>query len=210
MAFTIIRKTINGRYGPCYTTGRARTIDHILLHHTASGGSGGHGGADAVWTYWYNAKPGSRTSANYVVGKDGSILECVQPTDTAWHAGTDEWNARSIGIEIVNLGNGRDPYPDKQVQAVAWLCRKLMKRFPVIDVAPLSVHDGHQRLGDIWEHAEVMGGKVDMSANFPWKRLYQYIKTPPLTLTGRTIDVPVPKRRPWWWKYLTRFVARTK
>lgn len=206
----IIKKTLVGRYGPCYTSGRIRTADHILLHHTASGGSGGHGGADAVWNFWWGMVPGTRASANYIVGKDGSIIEAVPPQHTAWHAGTTEWNARSIGIEIVNWGNGTDPFPEKQVQAVASLCRYLMGRFPAIDVKPLTTVDGHQRLGDIWEHEAVMPGKIDMRANFPWKKLYSYIVSPPIAVTGSVLKVPVPKVKPGWWAKLREYMKRPK
>lgn len=202
---TIIKKPLVGKYGPCWTPGRYRIADHILLHHTASGGSGGHGGADAVWSYWYGVAPGNRTSANYIVGKDGSIIEAVAPGNTAWHAGSSEWNARSIGIEIVNRGNGTDPYPDVQLKSVAWLCRYLIGKYPVIDVKPLQVVDGHQRLGDIWEHSEVCPGKIDMSKNFPWQRLYNY-----MTLTGAVVRVPVPVKKPAWWAKLQAYLKRTK
>jgi len=206
---TIIRKQLVGKYGPCYTSGRNRTLDHILLHHTASGGSGGHGGADAVWNFWYGMQPGNRASANYIVGKDGSIVEAVRPQDTAWHAGTSEWNARSVGIEIVNWGNGKDPFPDVQLKAVAWLCKYLMKKYPAIDVKPLTTVGGHQRLGDIWEHEEIMAGKIDMRANFPWQQLYNLITAP--ALTGRVAKVPIPKVLPKWWKkYLRPYLKRVQ
>ena len=60
-----------------------------------------------------------------------------------------------------------------------------MAKYPVIDVKPLTVVDGHQRLGDIWEHSDVCPGKIDMSANFPWQRLYNYIADPKLNVKVR-------------------------
>ena len=204
----IIRKPLIGKYGACYTAGRTRAVDHILLHHTASGGSGGHGGADAVWNFWWGMAPGTRASANYIVGKDGSIIEAVPPKHTAWHAGSSEWNARSVGIEIVNWGNGKDPFPDAQLKALAWLCKYLMRKYPAIGVRPLSTVNGHQRLGDIWEHEEVCAGKIDMRANFPWVRLYNLITKP--DLTGRVLKVPVPVKKPAWWAKLRAYLAKVK
>jgi N-acetylmuramoyl-L-alanine amidase len=68
----------------------------------------------------YFARRGARASAHYVVGRDGSVAQCVSLQDTAWHAGggsfplngfgplekpvTGRFNRRSIGIEMCNVG----------------------------------------------------------------------------------------------------------
>src|ERR1700731_4435775 len=61
----------------------------------------------------------SKVSAHFVIGKDGSIVQTVSTFDRAWHAGVSrDWRGRnnvndfSIGIELVNLDDGKDPYPD--------------------------------------------------------------------------------------------------
>ncbi len=80
---------------------------------------------------WFN-NPNARVSAHYTIGKDGTIVQHVRDQDRAWHAGVSAWKGRSscndfcLGIELVNLNNGQDPYPEAQHQAnvalSAYLC----------------------------------------------------------------------------------------
>jgi N-acetyl-anhydromuramyl-L-alanine amidase AmpD len=82
---------------------------------------------------WFN-NPKALVSAHYTIGKDGRIVQHVRDRDRAWHAGRSEWkgvenvNNYGIGIELVNLNDGQDPYPEEQhkanVQLCAYLCRK--------------------------------------------------------------------------------------
>jgi N-acetylmuramoyl-L-alanine amidase/AmpD protein len=69
--------------------------------------------------------PESRVSAHYTIGKDGSIVQCVSPLNRAWHAGESldsegrtHVNDFSIGIELVNLNDGIDPYPVAQIDVL--------------------------------------------------------------------------------------------
>ncbi len=64
----------------------------------------------------------SKVSAHYVIGKDGSIVQQVSTFDRAWHAGVSKdvlgrtgLNDFSVGIELVNLDDGKDPYPEAQL-----------------------------------------------------------------------------------------------
>jgi len=128
----------------------------IVLHHTASDN------VSSVLNTLCN--PANEVSSNYVVTKDGHIYELVAPLKRAWHAGAgsgfgvpaDNMNAYSVGIEIVNAGDGRDPYPETQLAALQNLLNYLQENYGsayVID---------HK----MW----APGRKVDMSANFPAAR----------------------------------------
>jgi LysM repeat protein len=70
-------------------------------------------------------------SAHYVIGKDGKIVQMVKDEDRAWHAGESEWrgvpnvNDYGLGIELVNLNDGQDPYPEAQYQSLVKLCQAL-------------------------------------------------------------------------------------
>lgn len=52
----------------------------------------------------------SKSSAHYIIDRDGSIIQMVRDEERAWHSGTSEFEGRphvndySIGIELVNLG----------------------------------------------------------------------------------------------------------
>jgi N-acetylmuramoyl-L-alanine amidase len=101
-------------------------------------------------------------SSHYLVN-DGSptIYRLVDEDRRAWHAGPSYWqgythlNSSSIGIEIVNSGNGGDPnagyaeYPGRQIEQVIELVRDVQRRHGVrpdrvlghSDVQPLTKQD---------------------------------------------------------------------
>ena len=82
---------------------------------------------------WFN-NPQAQVSAHYTIGKGGRVVQHVRDKDRAWHAGRSEWkgvsnvNNYGIGIELVNLNDGQDPYPEEQhranVQLCTYICRK--------------------------------------------------------------------------------------
>jgi LysM repeat protein len=81
---------------------------------------------------WFN-NPQAQVSAHYSIGKDGRIVQHVRDQDRAWHAGGSEWkgvpnvNNYALGIELVNLNDGQDPYPEEQHQANVQLCTYLCR-----------------------------------------------------------------------------------
>lgn len=119
-----------------------------------------------MWNFWWGLRPGGRVSSTDILGKNGYIMRCVSPKDSAWHAGTSLWNNKSIGIEIVNWGNNKDPFPDKQIVALAQLINKYMKEYNI----PKK---------NITDHKRVFAGKIDMRSNFPWEKLFKYIEEKP-------------------------------
>lgn len=121
-------------------------MNGVLIHHT-----GGVGPSDGVtvWTgrtglpgplaHSYLAKGGvctmiSSGRANHAGGGDPAVLAAVvneqplpRPRYGEGDPGAADGNAHFYGLEISNLGNGKDPYPDIQYsQAVRWasaICR---------------------------------------------------------------------------------------
>ncbi len=106
-------------------------VDCIVLHSTAQHSLGA--------TVQVFEDPNSHVSAHFVVGKDGTVVQMVPLTKRAWHAGTsrldgvDGVNDYSIGIEMSNLDNGRDPYPLSQYKAVAEIIRRCRKHYYIPD-----------------------------------------------------------------------------
>jgi N-acetyl-anhydromuramyl-L-alanine amidase AmpD len=98
-------------------------ITAIVIHSTAN--SSLQGVID-----WFN-NPNAQVSAHYTIGKDGRIVQHVKDSDRAWHAGQSVWKGRNacndytLGIELVNLNNGQDPYPEAQHRAAVALCAYL-------------------------------------------------------------------------------------
>ena len=102
--------------------------DSLVLHYT--------GMADAPSALRRLCDPIAEVSSHYVVAEDGTVLQLVTEDRRAHHAGRGVWagesdlNSASVGIEIVNGGHafGLPAYPDRQVRAVAALCRDVMDR----------------------------------------------------------------------------------
>jgi N-acetylmuramoyl-L-alanine amidase len=82
--------------------------------------------------------PASKASTHYLIGKAGDIYQLVSEDRAAWHAGRSAYGSldseaikdRSIGIELENANDGRDPYPIAQIDALRSLMRDLLTRHP--------------------------------------------------------------------------------
>jgi LysM repeat protein len=98
----------------------------IVIHSTANSSLEGV-------INWFN-NPQALVSAHYSIGKDGRIVQHVRDENRAWHAGKSEWkgvpnvNNYAIGIELVNLNDGQDPYPEEQHQANVQLCITMCRK----------------------------------------------------------------------------------
>ena len=135
-------------------------IDTLILHHTAGPNLSGT-------VSWFSSKQ-SQASSHYVVGKDGSVVQMVNTNNRAWHAGValdafgrKDINSRSVGIEIVNVGDGYDAYPEAQLQVLEHLIAVIMQRYPIKMIA------SHEYI------AEPQGRKDD-PINFPWRRMTRF------------------------------------
>lgn len=109
--------------------------------------------------------PARKVSAHYLIGRDGRLLQLVDESARAWHAGESRWggmsdlNSASIGIELDNTGE--EPFAEAQITALLALLAELRERHR-IPAANVLAH------GDV-----APGRKVDPSRHFPWHRLAQ-------------------------------------
>jgi N-acetylmuramoyl-L-alanine amidase len=144
--------------------GGPKDVSAIVLHHTASA-------ADAQRIAMFFSRPSAQVSANYVVGKDGTLVQCVPDSFASWHAGRstfagrDNVNQFSLGIEICNLGDDTDPYPETQYRALGRLMAYLMATHGI-------TWNGVTRHRDI---AVPAGRKIDTSNNFSLSLLRQAV-----------------------------------
>jgi N-acetylmuramoyl-L-alanine amidase len=136
-----------------------RKPDMIVLHYT--------GMLDGKVAVHRLTTTGTEVSAHYIVHEDGRIIQSVQESQRAWHAGASTWagetdiNSCSIGVEIVNGGHdyGLPPYPLRQVAAVIALCKGIIIRRNI---------PKHRVLG----HSDISPGrKQDPGEKFPWALL---------------------------------------
>lgn len=113
-----------------------RGVDCLVLHSTVEPTTEG--------TIGIFLRPESRVSAHFVVGRDGRVVQMVRVEDRAWHAGVSELDGEahvndfSVGIEMVNLNDGVQPYPEEQVRAVAGILRHLRSAHPIPDERVVS------------------------------------------------------------------------
>lgn len=173
-------------------------VDTVLLHHTASDNNDS--------TLRWLCTPASGVSAHYLVTTGGLIWRLVPESLKAWHAGeghlpwekgpwkrkdgrlTDkgyDFNHRSIGIEIVNPGDGKTPFTEAQYRALEWLVPDIVRRlgWKVAPVAAGLVGGSAETLrivrhfigadgGCVLGHRDVAPGrKTDPADNFDWERI---------------------------------------
>jgi N-acetyl-anhydromuramyl-L-alanine amidase AmpD len=114
---------------PNYNRRPQGEISAIVIHATANSTLQGV-------IAWFN-NPQAQASAHYTIDKDGTLVQHVQDSNRAWHAGVSSWQGRenlndwSIGIELVNLNNGQDPFPESQHQANLNLVAHLASKYNV-------------------------------------------------------------------------------
>jgi N-acetylmuramoyl-L-alanine amidase len=108
-----------------------------------------------------------RISIHYIIGRTGEIVRMVPETRVAFHARGH--NADSIGIELINNGDGLDPFSEPQLEALIVLLRDLLARHQ-LDTRALKSHaeldDSELVCGD-----RRLKRKVDPGAAFPWERI---------------------------------------
>ncbi len=132
-----------------------------------------------------------KVSAHFVVGKDGRVVQMVPVEKRAWHAGksmldgVSDVNSYSIGIEMVNLNDGVDPYPPAQVEAVAGLIRLIRSRYNVPDNRVVS----HAQI------AQPAGRKSD-PVGFDFEALLKLARTPETSTSVPTGSRPTPTTVP--------------
>lgn len=134
-----------------------RRPNFVILHQTSNDKA-----ATALATL---TDPRRRVSAHYLIGRDGALVQLVDESARAWHAGESWWggmsdlNSASIGIELDNTGD--EPFAEPQILALLALLDDLRSRHRI----PAANILGH---GDV-----APGRKVDPSRWFPWQRLAQ-------------------------------------
>lgn len=139
-----------------------KQVQYIILHYT-----GVPTAEDALCIL---KDPKREVSAHYLIHEDGRVVQMVNESARAWHAGASFWqgetdiNSTSIGIEIVNTGILSDPeaYPDEQIASLIELCKDICARHKL---AP----------SNILAHSDIAPErKTDPGEWFPWDQLAQH------------------------------------
>lgn len=150
----------------------------IIIHHTGTLGLKDQEASS--WKRFFQnvskylqTKDTSYASAHYVIGREGELVQLVDPDKyEAFHAGVSSfwhpikrawlpnWNAYAIGIELIGDGN-LYAYTPMQYEILTVLCKELMKRYPSIH--PLAI-TGHEVIAP--------NRKSDPGKLFDWKRFF--------------------------------------
>jgi hypothetical protein len=113
------------------------SIDMIVIH-TVGGPSCVDGrieftsgeGTAVSWRDWFLEQDDK--SIHYVVDREGRIAQQRPEARTAGHVSyggvMPDVNKRSIGIELVNRGDGLDPFPETQIEALIALVQDIAAR----------------------------------------------------------------------------------
>jgi N-acetyl-anhydromuramyl-L-alanine amidase AmpD len=139
---------------PNYSPRGEQKISMIVLHATV-------GSARSALAWLTN--PAARVSAHYLIDRSGHTYQLVPDEYTAWHAGRASWhgqtkiNELSLGIELENANDGRDPYPPEQIDALLELTQEKVAQY---QIAPDMV----TRHLDV----AVPHGRKSDPAGFPW------------------------------------------
>ena len=152
-----------------------RKPQFVMIHHTSQSSL-----AQTVRTFQLAH---TKVSSHYVIGRDGRVVQMLNDYLRGWHAGRGKWgaitdmNSVSIGIELDN--NGREPFPDAQINSLLVLLDTLKTKYSI----PQKNFIGH---GDF-----APGRKDDPNVFFPWQLLAErgfgiwynpnYLVQPPIT-----------------------------
>jgi len=155
-------------------TGNARTqpIDLVVIHST-----GGPTCDDATGKLiWVKAgtldedmrqiEAHPKLGIHYMIDRDGTLRASVPEAEVANHV--FHYSGQSIGIELVNDGDGHDPFPKAQLDTLVKLLRDIKQRYGI-------TRDGVKRHSDL-DHAllscdTTQRRKVDPGAAFPYKAI---------------------------------------
>ena len=174
-----------------------RDVYGVILHHTATADG------TAIGVAKYFANPAIDVAAHVVIDDNAStvdkiiVVHCVAPEKAAWQAGMcrrydwdrdgklEDWeahvNTHTLGIELVNKGDGRDSFSNAQIKACATIIRRWERICPNL------------KLRNVTDHQTVnLNGKIDMRPNFPAAKLFWWILHPntPLPDDGAYSHLP--------------------
>ncbi len=103
---------------------------------------------------------------HHMIDRDGSVRHSVPEDELGHHV--FHYSARSIAIELVNDGDGVDPYPDPQLAALVVLLRDIVRRHGIAR-AGIVRHSDLDR--SVLPCAPTQRRKVDPGPAFPFDAL---------------------------------------
>jgi len=100
---------------------KLKKVEKLVIHWVANPGTS----AMANRNYFNNLKD-RYASAHYIIDINGEIIQCIPTTELAYHAGNNEWNEVSLGIECCHpdwTGRFSKATVDSLIELCAYLCQ---------------------------------------------------------------------------------------
>lgn len=167
-------------------SGAARTqpVDMVVIHSTG-GPTCDEASGKPIWVSAGTLEENLRQieahpslGIHYMIDRDGTVRGSVPEGQVAHHV--FRYSQRSIAIELINEGDGRDPFPQAQLDAVVKLLREIVHRHGI-------ARDGIKRHSDL-DHgmmrcAPTQRRKVDPGAAFPYSSVLEQVFATDYTVT---------------------------
>ena len=149
---------------------RREVIDMVVIHSTggptcdARTGKPVWVGAGTLEENMRRIEADPKLGIHYMIDRDGALQASV-PEDKMVHH-VFHYSGRSIAIELINDGDGRDPFPDAQLASLVKLLSDIKQRHGI-------TRNGIKRHSDL-DHARLscdrkQRRKVDPGAAFPYE-----------------------------------------
>ena len=127
---------------------RSRPVDLVVIHST--GGPTCDAAGRPIWVAAGELAENLRTieahprlGIHWMIDRDGTTRASVPEAQVAHHVLTH--SQRSIAVELINDGDGRDPFPEAQIDAVVALLKAIARRHPAIDRTRVLRHSDLDR-----------------------------------------------------------------
>lgn len=158
---------------------RTEVIDMVVIHSTggptcdAATGKPVWVGAGILEENLRNIEAHPRLGIHYMIDRDGTMRASVPEDELVHHV--YHYSGRSIAIELINEGDGRDPFPDAQLVSLVKLLGDIAQRRGI-------TRDGVKRHSDL-DHARLscdrtQRRKVDPGAAFPYRMILDRVFPP--------------------------------
>lgn len=158
---------------------RTETIDMVVIHSTggptcdAATGEPIWVGAGTLAENLRNIEADPKLGIHYMIDRDGTLRASVPEDEMVHHV--FHYSGRSIAIELINDGDGRDPFPEAQLASLVKLLRDIKQRRGI-------TRDGIRRHSDL-DHARLscdrsQRRKVDPGAAFPFASILDRVFQP--------------------------------
>jgi N-acetyl-anhydromuramyl-L-alanine amidase AmpD len=177
----LLALTLSSGSAEARSTGGARVqaIDMVVIHSTggptcdAKTGKPVWIGAGTLEDNIRQIEADRNLGIHYMIDRDGTLRASVPEEQMAHHV--FHYSGRSIAIELINNGDGRDPFPEAQLAALVKLLRDITQRRGI-------TRNGIKRHSDL-DHAlmscdKTQRRKVDPGAAFPFNSVLDRVFQP--------------------------------